>query len=90
MFHTIVALDPRKCHGVEPRSLVKGQGHNAQWFLLCPDHKFSPSAWIGIIFHRTVGLDPRKCRDLEPRSLVRFQGHNAHSGFNLVCAKSFH
>jgi hypothetical protein len=26
IFHRIVTLDPRKCHDLDPRSLVKGQG----------------------------------------------------------------
>jgi hypothetical protein len=30
IFHKIITLDPRKCHDLDPRSLVKGQGQYIQ------------------------------------------------------------
>jgi hypothetical protein len=74
-------MDLRKCHDLDPRLLVKGQGRYAHnGFKHSPGHKFSMKEWIEI-FHRIVTLDPRKYHDLDPRSLVKGQGHYTHCVF---------
>jgi hypothetical protein len=68
IFHGIVTLDSRKCHDLDPKSLVKGQGHYThRVFLRCPSHNFSMSLWIGMIFNRIVTLGPGKCHDHDSR-----------------------
>jgi hypothetical protein len=43
-FHRIITLDPRKCHDLDPTSLVKGQGHYTHSGFRHPSHNFSLSS----------------------------------------------
>ena len=38
LFHTVVVHDQRVCHGLNPRSYLQGQGHNAHRENQCPGH----------------------------------------------------
>ena len=66
IFHTIVVHDQRKCHDLDPRSHIQGQGQIAHITkYVCPGDNSSLPCWIWIIFHTIVVHDPRVCHDLE-------------------------